>query len=69
MTTIVHYVDRMTSAWSSEELAESHVNKLFGWQLMTPSHRGEARMGLGKHQVATHRPSHLRHLLPLDNDI
>jgi hypothetical protein len=27
MTTIIHNVSRVTSAGSSEELAESHVNK------------------------------------------
>jgi hypothetical protein len=39
MTTIIHSVSRVTSTGSSEELAESHVNKLLGWQLRTPIYR------------------------------
>jgi hypothetical protein len=41
MTTIIHSVSRVTSAGSSEELAESRVNKLLGWQPRTPSYRWE----------------------------
>jgi hypothetical protein len=69
MTTINHIVcPRVTSAGSCEELAESHVDKLFGWQPRTLSHRGEARREPWKHQVATRCLSHLKHKLPLIND-
>jgi hypothetical protein len=43
MTMIANSVSHVISAFSCEELAESHVNKLLGWQPRTPSHRGEAR--------------------------
>jgi hypothetical protein len=59
MTTIIHNVSRVTSAGSSEELAESSVNILLGWQPTTQSHREETRRELSKHQVATRRLSHL----------
>jgi hypothetical protein len=68
MTTIIHNVCRMTSAGSSEELAESHVNKTT--QLATED--SEHPLGLGGSYPstipATHLLSHLRHRLPLVND-
>jgi hypothetical protein len=68
MTTIIHNVSRVTSAGSSEELAESHVNKTF--RLATKE--SEQPSGLGGSYpsiiLATHRLSHLRHRLPLIND-
>jgi hypothetical protein len=42
MTTIIHNVNRVTSAGSSKELAESHVKKLLGWQPRTPSNREDS---------------------------
>jgi hypothetical protein len=65
---ITYNVSRVTSAGSSEELAESHVSKLLGWQPWTPSHLWETWRELWKHQVATHRLSHLRYRLALNND-
>jgi hypothetical protein len=68
MTTIIHNVSRVTSAGSSEELAESHVNKTS--RLATED--SEQPLGLGGSYPctipATHRLSHLRHRLPLIND-
>jgi hypothetical protein len=68
MTTIIHNVSRVTSAGSSEELAESHVNKTT--RLATED--SEQPLGLGGSYPstipATHRLFHLRHRLPLIND-
>jgi hypothetical protein len=68
MTTIIHNVSRATSAGSSEELAESHVNKTT--RLATED--SEKPLGLGESDPsaipATHRLSHLIHRLPLIND-
>jgi hypothetical protein len=67
MMTIIHNVSRVTSAGSSDELDESHVNKTT--RLATED--SEQPLGLGelwKHQVATHRLIRLRHRLPLIND-
>jgi hypothetical protein len=68
MTTIIHNVSRVTSAGSSEELAESHVNKTT--RLATED--SEQPLGLGGSYPstipATRRLSHLRHRLPLIND-
>jgi hypothetical protein len=68
MTTIIHNVSRVTSAGSSEELAESHVKNYY-----SAGNRGlratvRTRRELSKHQVATHRLFHLRRRLPLIND-
>jgi hypothetical protein len=68
-TTIILSVSRVTSAGSSEELAESHVNKTI--RLATED--SEQPSGLGESYPssipATHRLSHLRHRLPLINEI
>jgi hypothetical protein len=69
MIKVLHIVSHVTTACSSGELAESHVNTLLGWQSRTLSHRGEARRGIRKYQVATHPLSHLIHRLPLNNYI
>jgi hypothetical protein len=68
MTTIIHNVCRVTSAGSSEEIAESHVDKTT--RLATEDSASSEKTGreLSKHQVATHCLSHLRHRLPLIND-
>jgi hypothetical protein len=68
MITIIYNVSRVTSAGSSEELAESHVNKTT--RLATED--TEQPLGFGGSYTstipATHRLSHLRHRLPLIND-
>jgi hypothetical protein len=68
MTTIIDNVSRVTSAGSSEELAESHVNKT----TRLAAEDSEQPLGLGGSYSstisATHRLSHLRHRLPLIND-
>jgi hypothetical protein len=68
MISVIHNVSRVTSAGSSEELAESHVNKTT--RLATED--SEKPLGLGGSYPstipATHRLSHLRHNLPLIND-
>jgi hypothetical protein len=68
MTTIIYNVGRLTSAGSSEELAESHVNITI-WLATEDS---EQPLGLGGSYPstipATHRLYHLRHRLPLIND-
>jgi hypothetical protein len=60
--------NRVTSAGSSEELAESHVNETT-WLATQDS---EQPLGLGRSDPstipATHRLSHLRHRLQLIND-
>jgi hypothetical protein len=43
MTTIIHNVSRVTSAGSSQELAESHVNKT----TRLPTEDSEPPLGLG----------------------
>jgi hypothetical protein len=59
MTSIIHNVSRVTSAGSTEELAESHVNKTT--RLATED--SEQPLGLGRSYAstipATHRLSHL----------
>jgi hypothetical protein len=52
MTTIIHNVSRLTSAGSSEELAESHVNKTT--QLATED--SEPPLGLGGSYGSTKSP-------------
>jgi hypothetical protein len=63
MTTIIYNVSRVTSAGNSDEvLAESHVNKttrLATEDSESLSHREGTRRELSKHQVATHRLTHL----------
>jgi hypothetical protein len=68
MTTIIHNVSRVTSAGSSEELAESHVNKTSRLATEDSESLEKTRRELSKDQFATHRPYHLRHRLPLIND-
>jgi hypothetical protein len=68
MTTIIHNVSRVTSAGSSEELAEYQLNKTT--RLATED--SEQPLGLGGSYrstiPATHRLSHLRRRLSLIND-
>jgi hypothetical protein len=52
MTTIIHNVSRMTSSGSSEELAESHVNKTT--RLATED--SEQPIGLGESYRITKSP-------------
>jgi hypothetical protein len=52
MTTIIHNVCRVTSAGSSEELAESHVNKTT--RLATED--SESPLGLGWSYQSTKSP-------------
>jgi hypothetical protein len=52
MTTIIHNVCRVTSAGSSEELAESHVNKTT--RLATED--SESPLGLGGSYRSTKSP-------------
>jgi hypothetical protein len=63
MTTIIHNVSRLTSAGSSEELAESHVNNTTRLAIED----SEQPLGLGgiypSTIPATHCLSHLRHRL------
>jgi hypothetical protein len=53
MTTIIHNVSRVTSTGSSEELAESHVNKTI--RLATED--SEPPLGLGGSYGSTTPPS------------
>jgi hypothetical protein len=69
MSTIIHNVSRVTSAGSSEELAESHVKKTTRLATEDSEQPFRTRKELWKHQVATHRLFHLRHRLPLISDI
>jgi hypothetical protein len=52
MTTIIHNVRRVTSAGSSEELVESHVNKTT--RLATED--SESPLGLGAIQAPSRHP-------------
>jgi hypothetical protein len=52
MTTIIHNVSRVTSAGSSEELAESHVNKT------TLLATEDSKQPLGLAELSKHHTSH-----------
>jgi hypothetical protein len=68
MTTIIHSVSRVTLARSSEELAESHVNKTTRLATEDSEHPLELGGSYPSTIPATHRLFHLRHRLPLIND-
>jgi hypothetical protein len=55
MTTIIHNVSRVTSAGSSEELAESHVNKTT--RLATEVSEQPRGLGGSKEDDTSHPPS------------